>query len=94
MFDHRGEELPPRERAVLEVELFVLRFPFSQQLSRLHPEHAQNRVELLLGRRILEIFPDLGLDSVVTKQADRLPGLASARVVPDDNGHEMDPPHA
>ena len=44
---------------------------------------------LQLGRRrrLFQVLYDLRFDTIFTQQADRLPGLASTGVVPDDDGH-------
>ena len=94
MLDHRSDELIAGERVVLQPELFVLGLPLPNQFTRLQAEHAQHGIQLFRARWVLEVFPDLRLDAVFTQQADRLPGLASAGVMPNSNAHRATPRHA
>jgi hypothetical protein len=87
VLDHRFDQLIAAERRILETELFVLFLSLAHELARLHAEGRQGLVELFGRGRVLEILDDLGLGTVLTEQADRLPALASTRVVPDDDGH-------
>ena len=49
-------------------------------------------LHLGLTGRLLEIFPDGGLDALLAQQLERLPRLAATRVVPDGDGHLLDLP--
>jgi len=92
VLDHRSNELIAGERFVLQTELPVFLFFSPHQFSRFHIEHPKNGVQSLCARRFLQVFQDIRLDAVFTQQADRLPGLASARVVPNDDAHGDLPP--
>ena len=84
---HRRNQLSAVKGGIGQTELLVLFLLAPHEIAGLHVKSFENRVQLGCGRRILQVLDDLGLDAALAEQADRLPRLTSARVVPDDDGH-------
>ena len=92
VLDHGCDELGSGERLVLQAELLVLLLPRAHEIAGIHPEHFEKPAELVCRRGCLQVLENLGLDTVLAEQADRLPGFASAGVVPHSNHHFEVPP--
>jgi hypothetical protein len=73
VFHHRGDQPFAAERLVRQTELGELLFLAAHEISGLHSQRLENPVELGGRRRVFQVVNDLGLDAVLSKQADRLP---------------------
>ena len=70
---HRRNELLSVEGGIRETEFLVLLLLAPHEIARFHAERVEHSIQFRRSRRVLQVLDDLGLDTALAQQADRLP---------------------